>query len=352
MLRTLSRSNPQNQWEQHRVEYELDAVPAQPLQVLQDDTVSIVSANDSPDVPFRFSVNPYRGCAHGCAYCYARPTHEYLGLGSGTDFERKIVVKPNAAALLRAVFERASWAGDCIMFSGNTDCYQPLEAELQLTRHCLEVCLEYKNPVHVITKSSLVERDLDLLQRLHTQANVGVTISVTFWDPAVARAIEPYAPTPARRIETIRRVAARGIPVSVNMAPLIPGLSDRDLIPILQAARAADACSASNILLRLPGASAQVFSERIRAAFPERAEKILRRVREMRGGKLNDARFHARMSGQGTYAETLIQMYESTVRRLGFGEFPQVQRRTFQRPGQAAQLTLFAVHHEEPRNEP
>ena len=323
------------------VEYDLDAVLPQSLQVYSDESVSILSENDSPDLPFRFSVNPYRGCAHGCAYCYARPTHEYLGFGSGSDFERKIVAKQRASELLRAAFERRNWAGDCIMFSGNTDCYQPLEAQLELTRQCLQVCLEYRNPVHVITKSSLVERDLDLLQNLHEQAGVGVTISVTFWDPDVARAIEPYAPPPARRIETIRRLATRNIPVGVNVAPLIPGLSDRELIPILEAARSAGAVSASAILLRLPGSSAEVFTERVHAALPGRAEKILRRVREMRNGRLNDSRFHARMNGEGSYAEALVRMFESTVHRLGFADFPEPRPRTFRRPGQATQLQLF-----------
>lgn len=341
MLRTLLQSNPQNHWQKHVIEYDLDAVPPQSLQIYSDDSVSILSENDSPDVPFRFSVNPYRGCAHGCAYCYARTTHEYLGFGSGSDFERKIVVKQRASELLRVALERRKWAGDCIMFSGNTDCYQPLEAQLGLTRQCLQVCLEYRNPVHVITKSSLVERDIELLQKLHEQAGISVTISVTFWDSDVARAIEPYAPTPARRIETIRRLAARNIPVGVNMAPLIPGLSDRDLIPILEAARSAGAVSAGAILLRLPGSSAAVFAERLHAALPGRAEKILRRVREMRNGRLNDSRFHARMTGEGRYADALVRMFESTVHRLGFGDFPESRPRTFRRPGQSTQLQLF-----------
>jgi DNA repair photolyase len=335
-------SNPRSRWQQNSVEYDIESIPRQSLQIYEDDTANIISENDSPDVPFRLSVNPYRGCAHGCAYCYARPTHEYLGFGSGTDFERKIVVKPRAAELLRAAFERKSWTGESIMFSGNTDCYQPLEAEIQLTRQCLEVCLEYRNPVHIITKSSLIERDLDLLQQLHEQADVGVTISVTFWDPEVARAMEPYAPAPARRIETIRRLAASNIPVSVNMAPLIPGLSDHDLIPILEAARDAGALSAAAILLRLPGGAAEVFIERLQGALPLRAEKILRRVREMRGGALNDSRFHDRMNGQGTYAQTLMNMFNSTVNRLGFAGFPEAKSGTFSRPGSGEQLSLFS----------
>jgi DNA repair photolyase len=225
--------------------------------------------------------------------------------------------------------------------SGNTDCYQPLEAELELTRQCLEVCVEYRNPVHIITKSALIERDLPLLVRLAEVASVGVTVSVTFWDTEVARAIEPYAPPPRRRIETIRRLSQAGIPVSVNVAPLIAGLSDSDLIPILEAARAAGALSAASIPLRLPGNVGSVFAERIQAALPLRAEKVLRRTREMRGGRLNDPRFFNRMQGQGEYAATLRAVFEASVRRLGFGSFPEPRRGTFRRPTDAGQLRLF-----------
>ena len=341
MLRSLLQSNPTNRWERAQLEYDLGEAPRQSLQVYVDETASILAENQSPDIPFRFSLNPYRGCAHGCAYCYARPSHEALGFGSGTDFERKIVAKPRAAELLRATFERKGWQGECIMFSGNTDCYQPLEAELELTRQCLEVCAEYRNPVHVITKSALIERDLELLQRLHERASIAVTISVTFWDPDVARALEPYAPTPARRIETIRRITQAGLSVGVNVAPLIPGLSDRDVIPILEASREAGAVSASAILLRLPGSAATVFSERVREALPGRAEKILRRVREMRGGKLNDPRFHSRMSGQGGYATALMTVFDSTVSRLGFSGFREPEAHTFCRPNRSGQLSLF-----------
>ena len=341
VLRKLGVSNPRNRWHSTEVEYEPGEVPQQSLEIYVDDTASILSENQSPDIPFRFSLNPYRGCAHGCAYCYARPSHEYLGFGSGTDFERKIVTKPRAAELLRAAFERPNWAGDTVMLSGNTDCYQPLEAELGLTRQCLEVCAEYRNPVHVITKSALIERDIDVLQRLAREASVGVTLSVTFWNAEVARAIEPYAPTPARRIETIRRLTDAGISVGVNVAPLIPGLSDRDLVPILEAARAAGAVSASTQLLRLPGSTVEVFTERLRDALPGQAEKVLKLTREMRGGKLNDPRFHMRMRGEGGYATTLLGIYEATVNRLGFPEFPEARSGTFRRPKAERQLNLF-----------
>lgn len=344
MLRTLASSNPCNRWHRSEVQYDPGQEPRQSLELFDDDSASILSENKSPDVPFRFSVNPYRGCAHGCAYCYARPTHEYLGFGSGTDFERKLVVKRRAPELLQAAFERSSWTGECIIFSGNTDCYQPLEAELSLTRQCLEVCARYRNPVHIITKSALVERDLDLLQQLHRDASVGITISVTFWDAHVARSVEPYAPTPARRVETIRRLSEAGIAVGVNVAPLIPGLSDRDLVPILQAARTAGAIAASTQMIRLPGSAADVFVERLRQALPLQAEKVLKLIRAMRHGELNDPKFHARMRGHGGYADALTKLYETTVCRLEFPGVPAARTDSFRRPSQQKQLTLFEQH--------
>jgi DNA repair photolyase len=251
------------------------------------------------------------------------------------------VAKPEAAKLLREAFENRRWTGELLVISGNTDCYQPLEAELELTRQCLEVCVEYRNPVHIITKSALVERDLDLLVRLKEHASIGVSVSVTFWDAHAARAIEPYAPAPKRRIETIRRLSAAGIPVVVNVAPLIPGLSDADLIPILEAARAAGALAAMSIPVRLPGPVAEVFAERLRRELPERAEKVLTRVREMRNGKLNDPRFFSRMAGQGEYAATLQRVFEASVTRLGYGRLPDIPSGTFRRPTDRGQLRLF-----------
>jgi DNA repair photolyase len=341
MLRPLPLQNPKNRFERAAVEYDPGELPEQALELFEDHTASILSKNDSPDLSFSYSINAYRGCAHGCAYCYARPSHEYLGFGAGADFERRIVFKPRAPQLLAEAFERKSWRGELIVISGNTDAYQPVEAKLQLTRRCLEVCAEYRNPVHLITKSSLIERDLDVLLLLKERASVGVSVSVTFWDADTARAIEPYAPPPKRRIETIRRLAAQGIPVTVNVAPLIPGLSDRDLVPILEAAREAGAISAMAMPVRLPGSVAEVFEARIREHLPLSAEKILTRTREMRGGKLNDPRFFSRQHGQGEYARTLERMFDATVRRLGFGEFPATRAGTFQRPRERRQLSLF-----------
>jgi DNA repair photolyase len=340
MVRRLLLENPASRFERFRVEYEEGAPPAS-LDIYEDQSHTILSENDSPDLGFRFSVNPYRGCLHGCAYCYARPSHEYLGFGAGSDFERKLVVKRRAPELLAKAFDKKSWTGELVVFSGNTDCYQPLEKELELTRGCLEVCARYRNPVHVITKSVLVERDLDLLTALRDEAHASVTLSIPFLDVDAARALEPYAPPPSRRIEAVRRLAAAGITVGVNIAPLIPGLNDRAVVPILEAVADAGATSAAIVPLRLPGAVAEVFSERLRDALPLAAEKVLTRVREMRGGKLNDPRFGARMQGSGRYIETVLELFDVTVRRLGLNrrEAAPARASTFRRPG--PQLDLF-----------
>ena len=340
MLRAVS--NPPNPWAASEVEY-LDEVPEARLEVFEDHTRSILAENDSPDLGFNFSVNPYRGCYHGCAYCYARPGHEYLSCGAGTDFERKIVVKPRAPELLREAFDKKSWRGELVVFSGVTDCYQPLEASLRLTRGCLEVCAEYKNPVGIITKAPLIERDLDVLVRLHQVASLSVMMSVPFWDADKARAIEPYVATPQRRMKTLGRLAAAGIPVGVMVAPMIPGLSDEDAVQVLEAAAAAGARSAGSVFLRLPGSVKQVFEERVREALPLRADKILRKVREARGGKLYDPRPFVRQRGDGPYAESARALFESACRRLGLNaeEHPP-PRDTFCRPPKAGdQLSLI-----------
>jgi DNA repair photolyase len=240
-----------------------------------------------------------------------------LSFGAGTDFERKIVVKPEAPALLRAAFERPSWRGELIVFSGNTDCYQPLEASYRLTRGCLEVCAEYRNPVAIITKAPLIERDLDVLGRLAEVASAHVTISVPFWDPSKARAIEPFVATPQRRLHTIAKLASAGLSVGVNFAPLIPGLNDDDLVPVLEAAAAAGARHAGLVFLRLPGSVAQVFAERLRQATPLRAARVLARIRESQGGVVYDPRFGKRGKAVGAYGTAIQSLYETTVKRLG-----------------------------------
>ena len=320
-------------------------VPEAPLEIFEDHSRSILASNDSPDLGFDYSVNPYRGCQHACAYCYARPGHEYLSFGAGTDFDRKIVVKPRAPELLREAFDKKSWKGELIVFSGVTDCYQPLEASYRLTRGCLEVCADYRNPVGIITKAPLIERDLDVLVRLASVARVGVTVSVPLWDPDKARAVEPFVATPQRRMKTIARLAAAGIDVGVNVAPVIPGLGDEDIAEVLTAAAASGATRAGFTFLRLPGPVATVFVERIHERLPLRAERILSRVREARGGKLNDSRFGKRMEGEGPYAEAAYALFAATCKKLGLNEHhgppTTVREPTFARPSRAGdQLTL------------
>ncbi|MGA9522724.1 MAG: PA0069 family radical SAM protein [Myxococcaceae bacterium] len=332
-MKTRPIANPPNPWASTEVEY-LDEVPRAELELYEDHTREILAHNDSPDVGFSWSVNPYRGCIHACAYCYARPFHEYLSFGAGTDFETKILFKPHAPELLRAAFHRPSWEGEHVAFSGVTDCYQPIEASLRLTRGCLEVCADFRNPVVIITKGTLIERDLDVLTELNRTASVRVRVSIPFFDPDVARAIEPWVASPKRRLQTVERLAKAGIPVGVNVAPLIPGLGDEDMARVLEAARDAGATSASFVLLRLPGPVKTVFEERLRAALPLRAERVLHRVRETRGGNLYDARFGVRGRGEGPYARTIETLFEATAKRLGLNQgwweegFP----RTFRRP--------------------
>ena len=335
-------ANPPNPWAASEVEYLEGEAPIAGLEVYEDGTRGILAHNDSPDVGFAWSVNPYRGCFHACAYCYARPSHEYLSFGAGTDFERKIVVKKNAPLLLREAFDAPKWEGDLVAFSGVTDCYQPLEASYKLTRGCLEVCAEYRNPVAVITKAPLVERDIDVLQELARVAHVNVSVSIPIWDEAHARAIEPFVTTPVRRMRTVERLARAGLRVGVMVAPIIPGLNDEDMGDVLRAAKDAGASWAGTVLLRLPGSVKDVFEDRLRAALPLRAERVLRRVRETRGGKMYDSRFAVRGHGEGPYAEAIRSLFERTARTLGLStgcvageEAP----KTFRRP--RGQLGLF-----------
>ena len=336
-------SNPPNPFHSGHLEWE-GPPPEVDLRIYEDHSRTILSKNTSPDIPFTWSLNPYRGCMHACAYCYARPTHEYLDFGAGTDFDRKIVVKRDAAALLRAAFEKPSWTGELVVFSGNTDCYQPIEATYAITRACLAVCLEYRNPVSLITKSALVERDVDLLAALAQEAVCQVTLSVPFFDAGNARLVEPFAPTPARRFKAMRRLSEAGVPVAVNVAPIIPGLNDEDIPAVLEAAAEAGSRRAGHILVRLPASVNEVFEERIRSAFPLRAEKILHRIEELRGGRRNDARFGGRMKGQGPYWEAVEALFQTTCRRLGLqaeGSLPGTEGSTFRRPREVQQLRLF-----------
>jgi DNA repair photolyase len=338
-------ANPPNPWLSTHVEYaeDLGAPPDAKLEVYEDRSKSILSKNDSPDLGFRWSINPYRGCYHGCAYCYARPTHEYLGFGAGTDFERKIIVKLDAAELLRERFERPAWTGETLMFSGVTDCYQPLEAAYGLTRACLEVCAEYRNPVSIITKGALVRRDVDLLARLAREASASVALSLAFNDDELARAIEPWASPPSRRLAAIAALAEAGVDVGISLSPIIPGLNDDQIPAILGAAQAAGARWAFMTLLRLPGSVLPVFEQRIREAVPLRAAKVLHAIEDMSGGQRNRSGFGARMRGTGPRWAAIEAVFDTHRRRLGLAhaslEHSEDRPATFRRP--RAQRELF-----------
>jgi len=325
-------NNPPNPFESQFREY-LEPPPSVKVQIYEDDTRSILSHNESPDLTFRWSVNPYRGCFHACAYCYARPSHEYLGFGAGTDFESKLVIKRQAAALLREAFLKPSWLGEVVVFSGVTDCYQPVEATLGLTRACLEVCAEFRNPVGIITKGALILRDVDMLRRLHEEAAVRVYFSIPFADDAMARRVEPQAPSITKRLGALKAIADAGIPVGVSIAPVIPGLNDDHMFEILQQAREAGARDAFYSLLRLPGSVEPVFLERMAKAYPDRIKKITHRLQEVRGGMLSGSRFFERHQGQGTYSEMLEQLFFTARRKAGFPEEPEPPMpSTFRRP--------------------
>ena len=309
-------SNPPNPWASTHVDWLGEPPPAR-LEVFEEEAGSVLVENDSPDVGFRFGVNPYRGCQHACSYCYARPSHQYLGFGAGTDFERKIVVKVNAPEVLRRELRRPSWKGDEIAFSGNTDCYQPLEASYGLTRRCLEVCRDFRNPVGVITKGVLVRRDVDVLSDLARVARVRVHVSIPVLDPAVSRALEPGPASPTRRFEAMKALADAGIPVGLSLAPVIPGLNDRDIPELLERARDAGATTAFLTLVRLPAEVLPVFRERLEAELPLSVDKVFGQIRDVRGGRLNDARFGARMTGKGPRWQVIEDLFTVHCRRLG-----------------------------------
>jgi DNA repair photolyase len=300
----------------------------------RDQTRSILSHNQSPDLGFRASLNPYRGCEHGCSYCYARPSHEYLGLSAGLDFETRIFVKESAPDLLREALAAPSWTPEPIALSGVTDPYQPIERKLEITRRCLEVLARYRNPVGVITKSKLVLRDRDLLAELARQRAVHVHLSITSLDPELARELEPRAAQPSARLFAIENLASAGIPVGVMIAPVIPGLNDHEIPAILKAAREAGAGWAGFILLRLPHGVKGLFESWLEAHRPERKARVLARIRDVRAGRLNDARFGSRMRGEGALAEQIARLFAVSARRSGLaGSAPALSTAAFRRPG-------------------
>ncbi len=333
--------NPPNPFESENLVYFEGVVPPAKLEIYEDSTRTILAENKSPDLGFRWSLNPYRGCQHACAYCYARPSHEYLGFGAGTDFETKIVVKQKAPELLRRTFMKRSWKGELIIFSGDTDCYQPLEASYRLTQKCLDVCLEFGNPVGIITKSFLITRDLDLLKKLHARTNLNVVISIPFFDDKTARLVEPTAASISRRFEAVKIISDLGIYVSVNVAPIIPGLNDSDIPKILGKAKECGAKSASPVLLRLPGNVKEVFLSRMKILFPLAYRKIENRIRETRQGKLYTSEFGQRHRGTGPYWNNIEKMFDVHCGTLGLNqELPTQERPPFERPSRQRELLL------------
>lgn len=287
------------------------------IEYLTDNSKSVVSENNSPDVPFRYSLNPYRGCVHSCSYCYARPTHEYLGFNAGLDFETKIVVKHDAPELFREFLAKDAWKPEPITFSGVTDCFQPAERKFQLTRRCLEVAMECRQPISIITKNALVIRDLDILKGLAVDNLAHVFLSVTTLDPQLARDMEPRTSIPAARLRAIETLAEAGVPVGVMVAPVIPSLNDSEVPGILEAAKKAGAMTAGFVLLRLPLTVEPVFKEWLERTQPLKAERILARIRETRGGKLNSSTWGERMVGSGEIAEQIQQMFRMFKRKHG-----------------------------------
>ena len=302
---------------------------------------SIISRNDSPDLPFSQSINPYQGCEHGCIYCYARPTHSYLGLSPGLDFETKLFAKENAAERLRAELSRPRYRPELISLGANTDPYQPAERRLRITRGILEVLWEFRHPVGIVTKGSLIERDLDLLAPMAAEGLVQVFISIGTLDGEIARTLEPRAAAPYRRVETVRRLSAQGVPCGVFVAPIVPFLNDKDLEAVLEAVAGAGACTASFTLLRLPWEVKDLFKGWLERHYPLKAAHIMARIRDMRGGRENDPEFGSRMKGEGQYAELLRRRFDVACRRLGLNtERPRtVETGKFRRPD--AQGSLF-----------
>ena len=341
--------NPPNRFEKIHLEPDADWNPADDAdggagprtQFFKDHSQTVISRNDSPDLDFQASLNPYRGCEHGCIYCYARPFHEYLGFSAGLDFESKIMVKEDAPELLRKELSSPKWQPQVIFMSGVTDCYQPVERKLKLTRRCLEVLAEFRNPVFIVTKNRLVTRDVDLLSELARHRAVGVWLSITTLDSELRKVMEPRTSPPPARLAAIRELANAGIPTGVNVAPMIPGLTDHEMPTILQAAADAGATSAGYTVVRLPYGVAPLFEKWLETNFPDRKEKVLNRLRAMRGGKLYDAQWGKRFGGEGIFAEQISQMFKVARRKAAISsDGAELSTAAFRRPGDS-QLSLF-----------
>jgi DNA repair photolyase len=341
-------SSPASRYAAQRCEpfddgWQQDPLPPLRTIVAPDASRTVIARNDSPDIPFDRSINPYRGCEHGCVYCYARPGHAWLGLSPGLDFETRLYAKLDAAALLRRELSARAYRCAPIALGSVTDAYQPAERARRITRAILEVLRDTRHPVTLVTKSALVERDIDLLANLAADGLVQVRVSVTTLRPELVRRLEPRAVSPARRLETIARLRGAGIPVGVMVAPLIPVLTDAELEAVLAAAREAGAMEADYVLLRLPLEVAELFREWLAEHAPLQAERVMARVRDARGGRDNDPRFGHRMTGQGVFADMIAQRFRLARARLGFGELPPLRTDLFRKPAVAdeGQLALF-----------
>ncbi len=312
-------------------------------ELIPDKSRSIITTNRSPDVPFSRSINPYRGCEHGCIYCYARPSHAWLGYSPGLDFESRIVYKPDAAVLLSQVFARPSYRCEVIALGSNTDAYQPVERKLEITRGLLEVFIEHRHPLGIITKSALIERDIPLLAELARDSLVNVLVSVTTLDPHLSRVMEPRAASPRRRLQLIDKLGQAGIPVGVLVAPVIPGLTDHEMESILGAVKAAGAGFAGKVLLRLPQETQALFQEWLHENYPEKAGAVMGRIRDCRDGQLNNAQFGRRMTGSGAYAHMLQQRFRLMCQKLKLSpSAPTLDCRRFRRPDTPSrQLSLL-----------
>jgi DNA repair photolyase len=342
-------ANPANRFDP--IEFTLDAEqfdlpeedrPSPRTQFLRDASRTVIATNDSPDIGFNASLNPYRGCEHGCIYCYARPTHEYFGLSAGLDFETKIFVKQDAPELLRQELSKPKWKPQVVSISGVTDPYQPIERRLRLVRRCLEVFLDFRNPIGIVTKNHNVTRDVDLLAELAKFKAAVVYLSVTTLDPTLTATLEPRTSSPKRRLAAIETLAKAGVPVGVLVAPVIPGLTDHELPAILQAAASAGATFAGYTPLRLPGAVAPLFEQWLIHHFPDRKDKILNRIRSMRGGKLNDPNFNTRMTGHGEFADGIANLFAVGCRKAGIAGRPRTSTEHFRVPvGAEGQMGLF-----------
>jgi DNA repair photolyase len=320
-----AQTNPPNRFEVLHIEPLENEEPTDsddrrvPTVFYDDNSRSILAENDSPDVPFTYSLNPYRGCEHGCIYCYARPSHEYLGFSSGLDFETRIMVKRRAPDLLRKIFESKSWKPQVVALSGNTDCYQPVERTLKITRACLEVFLEYGNPVSIITKNFLITRDIDILTAMAERRLVLIMLSITTLNPNLAKKLEPRTSLPDRRLKAISLLAEKGIPVGVMVAPAIPGLTDSEIPDILSAARSAGASFAGYILIRLPYQVKDLFIEWIERVLPLQAAKVINRIKQTREGEMSCSVFGTRMRGSGEIARNIEQLFHATCKKTDLG---------------------------------